>query len=135
MTNYEKLFSDELTYGLLEAGFIKYQYHMSFYYKYAPDGKKFVILSYVDYCVYWYNSEALRKWFGDNIGKRLHVNLLGYEHWFISIIISQAKDHSISVDQARYATSIVAKYLDTVTVKESNFFYNTTLISNMIFTK
>ena len=30
-------------------------------------------------------------------------------HWFMSIIISQLKYHSISVDQARYATSIVAK--------------------------
>ena len=45
------------------------------------------------------------------------------------------KDHSISVDQARYATSIVAKYLDTTTVKSSTKFYNTTLPSYMIFTK
>ena len=45
------------------------------------------------------------------------------------------KDHSISVDQARYATSIVAKYLDTATVKASTKFYNTTLPSDMIFTK
>ena len=35
----------------------------------------------------------------------------------MSIRISQLKDHSISVNQARYATSIVAKYLDTATVK------------------
>ena len=43
--------------------------------------------------------------------------------------------HSISVDQAIYATSIVAKYLDTVTVKVSNKFYNTTLPADIIFTK
>ena len=43
--------------------------------------------------------------------------------------------HSISVDQARYATSIVAKYLDNATVKASNKFYKTTLPSDMIFTK
>ena len=53
----------------------------------------------------------------------------------MSIIISQLKDHSISVDQARYATSVVAKYLDTVTFKVSNKFYKTTLPSGMIFTK
>ena len=47
------------------------------------------------------------------------MNLLGYAHWFMSIKISQLKDHSISVDQARYATSIVAKYLDAATVKVS----------------
>ena len=53
----------------------------------------------------------------------------------MSIIISQLKDHSVSVDQARYSTSIVAKYLDTATVKVSNKFYKTTLPANMIFTK
>ena len=39
------------------------------------------------------------------------------------------------MDQARYATSIVAKYLDTATVKVSTKFYKTTFPSDMIFTK
>ena len=39
------------------------------------------------------------------------------------------------MDQARYATSIVAKYLETATVKVSNKFYKTTLTADMIFTK
>ena len=39
------------------------------------------------------------------------------------------------MDQARYATSIVAKCLDTATVKVSNKFYKTTLPADMIFTK
>ena len=45
------------------------------------------------------------------------------------------KDHSISVDQARYATYIVAKYLNTVTFKTSKKLYKTTLSSYMIFTE
>ena len=45
------------------------------------------------------------------------------------------KDYSISVDQARYATSIVVKYLDTTTDKTSKSFYKTTLTFDMIFTK
>ena len=45
------------------------------------------------------------------------------------------KDHSISVDQATYATSIVAKYLDTATFKVSKSFYKTTLPADIIFTK
>ena len=45
------------------------------------------------------------------------------------------KDHSISVDQDGYATSIVAKYLDTSTVKASKKFYKTTFPDEMIFTK
>ena len=45
------------------------------------------------------------------------------------------KGHPISVDQARYDTSIVDKYLDTATVKISTKFYKTTFPSDMIFTK
>ena len=63
------------------------------------------------------------------------MNFFGYAHWFMSIRISQLKDHSISVDQAINATSILAKYLDTATVKVSTKFYKTTLPSDMIFTK
>ena len=63
------------------------------------------------------------------------MNFLGYAHWFMSIRICQLKDNSISVDQARYATSIFAKYLYTATVKVSTKFYKTTLSADMIFTK
>ena len=42
MTNSGKLFADELTEWLLESGFIKYQFQMSIYYKYEPDGSKYV---------------------------------------------------------------------------------------------
>ena len=53
----------------------------------------------------------------------------------MSIRISQLRDHSISVDQDRYATSIVAKYLDTATVKVSRKFYKNTFPADIIFTK
>ena len=69
------------------------------------------------------------------MGKRFHVDFLGFAHWFMSIRISQLKDHSIYVDQSRYATSIFATYLETATVKVSNKFYKRTLPADMIFTK
>ena len=69
------------------------------------------------------------------LGNIFHVNLLIYAHWFMSIRISQMKDCSISVDQARYATSIVEKFLDTITVKTSTKFYKTNFPSDMIFAK
>ena len=67
--------------------------------------------------------------------KIFNVNFLGYAHWFMLIRISQMRDNYISVDQARYANSIVAKYLDRATVKSGKKFYKTTLPSDMIFTK
>ena len=135
MTNSGKLFADELTEWLIEEGFMQSKCHMSIYYKYAPDGSKIVFLYYVDDCVYWYTNEYIGNWFVDTLGKRFHVNFLGFAHWFMSIRISQLKDSSISVDQARYATFIVAKYLDTATVKLSNKFYKTKLPADMIFKK
>ena len=71
----------------------------------------------------------------ETLGKRLHVNFLGYAHFFVSIRIYKMKDHYISVDQARYTTSIVANYLDTSKVRTSTKFHNTTLTYNIIFTK
>ena len=52
VTNSVKLFPGWLTEWLLETGFIKSQCQISIYYKYAPDGTKIVVLSYVDDCVY-----------------------------------------------------------------------------------
>ena len=116
MNNSGKLFSDELTELLLEAGFIQYQCQMSIYYKYTPDGSKCFVLYYVNDCVYFYTNEDLEKWFVDTLGKIFHVNFLGYAHWFMSIRIYQMKDLSISVYYDIYATSIIAKYLDTSTL-------------------
>ena len=86
-------------------------------------------------CVYWYTYESLVKWFLETLGEIFHVKFLGYAHWFMSISIYQMRDHSILVDQARYDTSVVAKYLDTATVNTSTNFYKTNFPSNVIFTK
>ena len=61
MTNSGKIFADELTEWLTEEGFTKSKCQMSIYYKYAPDGSKIVVLSYVDDCVYCYTNEDLGK--------------------------------------------------------------------------
>ena len=67
-------------------------------------------------------------------GNILHVNFLGYSHLFMSIKISHMKDHSISEDQSRYYTYIVAKYLNTATVETSTDFSKTICPSDMILT-
>ena len=120
MTSSGKLFADELTNWLIdEAGIKQAQFQISIHYNYVPDGYKLVLLSYVDDVVFWYKSEELGKWFVDTLGKRFHVNFLGYAHWFMSIRISQLKNNFIPVDQARSATSGVAKYLNTATIKDN----------------
>ena len=64
-----------------------------------------------------------------------NVNFLLFAHWFMSISISHMNYHYISVYQARYAASILAKYLDTASFKTSTKFYKTNFPSDMIFTK
>ena len=61
MTNSGKLFADDLKEWLIKERFIPSQCQMSIYYKYATDGSKIVVLSYVDDCVYWYTNEDLVK--------------------------------------------------------------------------
>ena len=134
MTNSGKMCADELIEWLIEAGFIKSQCQMSIYYKYAPDDSKIVVYLMLMIVSTSIQMEILER-FVDTLGKISHVNFVGYAHWFMSIRISQLKDHYISVDQARYATSIVTKYLDNAKVKVSNKFYKTTFTADMIFTK
>ena len=83
-TNSGKCFADELAYCLInEAGFKQYQFYISIHYNYSPYGTIIYVLSYVDNCVYWYTPEALVKWFVDTLGKKFHVNFLGFSHWFM----------------------------------------------------
>ena len=74
MTNSGKLFADELNEWLIEEGFMQSQCQMSIYYKYAPDGSKIVVLSYVNDCVYWYTNEDIGNFFVETLEKRFHVN-------------------------------------------------------------
>ena len=118
MTNHINQFFDENTNCIINEAFLKYsQCQMYIYQKYSPDGSKLVVLSYVGECVYWYTYEELGKWFVDKLVKIFHVIFLGCAHWFMSIRISKLQHYFISVDQARYATSDVAKYLENATIK------------------
>ena len=77
MNNSRKIFADKLTSWLIdELGSNYSKFRMSVYHKYVPDGSKLVVLSYIDYCIYWYTFVELGKWFVDTLRKRLHVNVL-----------------------------------------------------------
>ena len=71
----------------------------------------------------------------DTLGKILYVDFLGYAHWFMPIKTTQINGHYITVNQDRYATFIVTKYLDTATIKENSNFHKTALPHDMIFAK
>ena len=91
----KKTFDELINWMIDEAGFNQYKCQMYVYYKYAPDGYNLVVLSYVYDCAYCYKYEKLGNWFLYTPGKRLYMNFLGYDHWFMCIRISQLKDHYI----------------------------------------
>ena len=64
MNDSGKLFSDELKEWLLEA-YLNVRF-LSIISIHHMDQK--IVLSYVDDCFYWYNYEALGKWFVDTLG-------------------------------------------------------------------
>ena len=63
------------------------------------------------------------------------MSFLVYAHFFMNVMISELKEHSILVYQSIYVTSIVVKYLDTSTIKEHLKFHKANLYHDMIFTK
>ena len=135
MTNSGNIFADEVTICLIdESGFKHSKCRILIYYKYAPDGSRLVVLSYVDDCVYWYTSEELGKSFLDMLGNNLNVNFLGCVHGFMLIRISQPKGQSNSVDQDRYTISGVTKYLYNATIIINSKLYDINLPHYMIFT-
>ena len=53
MTNSSNLFADEITNWIIdEVGLNHSKFKIPVYYKYAPDGSRLVVLSYVDDCVH-----------------------------------------------------------------------------------
>ena len=63
------------------------------------------------------------------------MKFLGYAHCFMPISISQLKNHSISVYQVRYDTSVFANYIDTDTIKENSNDHKATSFHDITFTK
>ena len=53
----------------------------------------------------------------------------------MSIVISQIKNHYVSVDQYMYDTYVVENYLYTDKLKENSKFHKPTLPHDMVFTK
>ena len=85
-----------------------------------------MVLSYVYDCVSWDTPEELGNCFVDVLEKIFHMNFIEYVPWFMYIMISQLRDYSISVDQARYATSVVSTYLDNSIIKYNYKFHKIT---------
>ena len=77
MINSKNLFADKITTWIIdEAGFKQSHCQMSINYEYATYVSKLVVLSYFYYCVYWYTSKEIGKWFMNIPSNILYVNFV-----------------------------------------------------------
>jgi hypothetical protein len=71
------------------------------------DGTLTTLIFYIDDCMYFSNSENAREKFPKKFVDRFNVELQGLAHWYLAAIIYQDKDFNVTMDQSRYAKSIV----------------------------
>ena len=84
------------------------------------DGTLLRLIVYIDDCLYFSTSDVSREKFQKQLVDRFNVELQGQAHWYLAARISQDKDFNVTMDQSRYAKSIVTRYLDAAGVKKSN---------------
>ena len=82
------------------------------------DGSQLWIILYVDDFLYFGTTEKTRKKFELEFGSRFNIEFQGKAHWYLAARINQDKNFNITIDQSRYAKSIVKCYLDPAGVKK-----------------
>ena len=66
---------------------------------------------------------------------RFHIEFQGKAYWYLSARIEQDKDYNITIDQSRYAKSIVKLYSDPAGVKKTTKVYTSILPPSFVPTK
>ena len=77
----------------------------------------------------------MQKKFESEFGTRFSVEFQGLAHWYLAARISQDANYNITIDQSRYAKSIVQRYLTPAGVKKSDKEVSSVLPTSFIPTK
>ena len=81
----------------------------------------------MDDFLYFGTTEYTRKRFDLEFGNRFSVEFQGQAHWYLASRISQDQQFNITIDQSRYAKSIVQCYLEPAGVKKCTKEYSSIL--------
>jgi hypothetical protein len=90
------------------------------------------IIVYIDDFLQFTTSDTARDKFPNPIVDRFNVELQGLSHWYISPRMYQDKDFHITMDQSRYAKSIVRRFLEVACIKKSNMPHRSILPLNYV---
>jgi hypothetical protein len=77
----------------------------------------FFFLNYVDDMLYYGNSDDLLLTFETQLSEQFNLETKGQAHWYLATRITQLASYDIILDQTRYCSSIIKKYLDSVGCK------------------
>ena len=69
------------------------------------------VINYVDDQLYFGSSRQFEEQFKIGISTRFKLNLLGEVHWYLQAQIQQDKNGDITLDQSRYCSHILERYL------------------------
>ncbi len=76
------------------------------------DGTQIYVLNYVDDMLYYgTNADKLTE-FEERLRARFNLETMGQAHWYLGTRINQLSDFDIELDQSRYCSGIVKKYLE-----------------------
>jgi len=112
MTQSDKNWYLEVHEYLISAGFVQSSVIKCFYSKGFPDGSIVKVLDYVDDMLYYGTSAETLKRFETELKARFDLDLMGQAQWYLATRITQHANFDITVDQSRYCTSLVKRYLD-----------------------
>jgi hypothetical protein len=104
---------------LVSVGFIECPTCLTLFCRTDKDGSEVWLIIYVDDFLYFGTTEKARRKFELEFGTRFSIEFQGKAHWYLASRISQDKDFNVTIDQSRYAKSIVKRYLEPAGVKKS----------------
>jgi hypothetical protein len=110
-----KSWDDHLSAWLEDYGLIRLDSEGSIFMKREKD-KFLCLLNAVDDQLYFSNCEALLLDFEAAVKKDFDVDFLGQAHWYLQARIQQNADHSITLDQSRYAALICHRFIPTLPI-------------------
>jgi hypothetical protein len=98
-----------------------------------------VVLNAVDDQLYFATAPSLKQWFEEATQSRFDIQLMGQANWYLQSRITQCIDHSITIDQSRYAALVLQNFLNgasdsQVTIKMKSK-YSTPVPTITVFTK
>jgi hypothetical protein len=103
-------------------------------------GEQFItVLNAVDDQLYFATDPNLKEWFDKATAARFDVQFLGQANWYLQSRITQCADFSIVLDQSRYASLTLQKYLtgtcDEMVTRKMKAKYGTPIPVGTEFTK